>query len=277
MEIRNAWRAVKPFVPSKARPFIYKTFNRTYKQFLYHYTDFQDQWHIKHTGFTSLPPSSLRERVHGALDVDSFLKVGKQCSQDIENSLVKTGKSLDSLQNVLDFGCGCGRTLIWFANRSQSLRLHGTDTDANAVSWCRSNLNFARFSVNKSLPPLEYPSAMFDLIYAISVFTHLDEDYQFRWLEELKRVTRPKGTVLVTVHGRHSLNGFSPQQVSDIERTGFMFVSSDYWKGTFPEWYQTSFHTKEYILDKYSKYFDVLDYIPGGMNNHQDMVVLQKP
>jgi len=78
--------------------------------------------------------------------------VGEKCSKNIEAALERFGKDLDSFQNVLDFGCGCGRALIWFADRSQSARWHGTEIDADAVSWCRSNLGFAEFGVNEPFP-----------------------------------------------------------------------------------------------------------------------------
>ena len=47
-------------------------------------------------------------------------------------------------------------------------------------------------------------------------------------------------------------------------------------KGIFPEWYQIAYHTKEYVFNRYAKHFDVLDYIPGGLANLQDMVILKK-
>ena len=47
-------------------------------------------------------------------------------------------------------------------------------------------------------------------------------------------------------------------------------------KGVFPEWYQNAYHTKRYVLERYSDLFDVLDYVPRG-NGRQDIVVLQKP
>jgi SAM-dependent methyltransferase len=208
--------------------------------------------------------------------MDGFLKVGKKCSEDIEAALKKTGKDFDSFRNVLDFGCGCGRTLIWFASPPRPPHLWGTDIDAEAISWCRNNLDFASFSVNDPLPPLKYPSGTFDLVYAISVFTHLDEDYQFRWLSEIKRVTRSEGTVLLTVHGPHAWKDLPPEDVVDIEKRGFKFIGSHTMKGIFPEWYQNAYHTKEYVLGTYSEYFNILAYIPRGMQN-QDVVVLQKP
>ena len=114
-------------------------------------------------------------------------------------------------------------------------------------------------------------------MYAISVFTHLDEDYQFRWLDELKRVTRPKGVVLLTVHGRHVWKDLHEADVVEVEKRGFKFLAANTMRGIFPEWYQNAYHKKEYVFDRYSKYFNILDYIPRGMGNLQDVVVLQKP
>lgn len=267
--------AIKPYLPRKALPFLTPIY-RTYMRFHCWYVGLWDQRYIKQTGFARLPPASLRYRVHGFSDIDSFVEVGEKCSQDIRAALAKMGKDLGSFQHILDFGCGCGRVLIWFSNNSPSQYFYGTDIDGDAISWCRNNLNFARFSVNKPLPPLEYPSEMFDLIYAISVFTHLNEDYQFRWLSELKRVAKPKGILLLTVHGRHCWEGLPYEDVAKIEKEGYSFVITKTMEDIFPKWYQVAYHTREYVLEKYAQYFDIVDYIPRGLNDHQDMIILQK-
>jgi SAM-dependent methyltransferase len=267
-------RSVKSYVPKSALPFARSVYG-AYERVLCWYTDLQEQSYVGEAGFDRLPPASLRYRVHGAPDAEGFLKVGRRCSKDVEAALEKVGRDFDSFRDVLDFGCGCGRTLAWFAKRSP--RLYGTDIDAEAISWCRDNLGFAKFAVNDPLPPLGYPSEAFDLIYAISVFTHLNEGYQFRWLNELRRVTQTGGVVLLTVHGRHVWVDLARKDVGEIERDGFKFLSSNAMKGMFPDWYQNAYHTKEYVFDRYSEYFEVLDYIPRGMSNRQDTVVLRKP
>ena len=275
MKFQSIGNVIKPCVPRQALPIITSIY-RIYMKIFCWYVGLWDQRYIKRAGFAHLPPASLRYRVHGSPDIDSFLEAGKKCSQDIEAALAKIGKNLGSFQHILDFGCGCGRTLMCFANHSRSLHFYGTDIDADAVSWCRNSLDFARFGVNKPLPPLEYPSEMFDLIYAISVFTHINEDYQYRWLSELERIAKPKGIVLLTVHGRHCWENLPYEDVAKIERAGFIFIVSNTWKGIFPEWYQVAYHTKEYVLDRYVEYFNILDYIPRGLHDLQDMVILQK-
>ena len=47
------------------------------------------------------------------------------------------------------------------------------------MAWCSKNLPGIAFSVNAGFPSTGYVSQSFDLMYAISVFSHLDEDFQF--------------------------------------------------------------------------------------------------
>src|SRR5207248_1785974 len=115
-------------------------------------------------------------------------------------ALTSVHREISSFRDVLDFGCGCGRTLRYFADQSPITDFYGTDIDAEAIAWCRRHLRFAKFKVNQALPPLSYRAEKFDLVYAVSVFTHIDEEYQFRWLDELRRITKPRGIVIVTTH-----------------------------------------------------------------------------
>ena len=267
---------IRPYIPQKLFPTVRLAY-RKYMDLRYRYTDLRDRRRPKDPRISALPPASLRYRVHGSIEADQFLRVGKRCSNDIEMILKKVGKNFDAFSDVLDFGCGCGRTLLWFESRPKSTRLHGTDIDAEAISWCRKNLERVEFSINDSLPPLRHPSENFDLIYAVSVFTHLNESFQFQWLRELKRVLRPGGILLLTLHGRNAWRNLSGNDLIELEEKGFKFVVSNNMQGVFPEWYQNAFHSKEYVLEQYSKYFDVLTYIPKGIGDNQDVVVLQKP
>jgi SAM-dependent methyltransferase len=224
----------------------------------------------------SLPPEPLRHRVHGAADEQSFLAVGRQCAQDILTALQWIGRAPSSFEAVLDFGCGCGRVLRWLKPEFASARVFGTDIDRQALAWCGKNLPGIAWSVNAGLPPTGYAAESFDLIYAISVFSHLDEDFQFYWLNELRRITKPGGVVLLSIHGSFYQNALDDAMAAELQTNGMLFVVSDGWKKIFPDWYQIALHTKEYVLEAYARYFDVLEYIPGGMNTAQDLVVLRR-
>ena len=277
MEFINIWKRIKPCLPKKFIAII-KFFHRKYIRIFVWYLGLYDHRYIKKNGFNRLPSSSLRYRVHGSPDIDTFVLFGEICSQDVETTLNKIGKNINSFQHILDFGCGCGcgRTLRWFDKYSQSIHFYGTDIDNDAISWCKKNLDFAKFNVNEALPPLEYPSDSFDLIYAISVFTHLNEENQFRWLKELNRLIKPGGILILTLHGRYYWEkNLANKDIDRMEDEGFVFFVDNTFKEIFPEWYQTAYHNEKYVHKNYAKFFDILDYNPRITG--QDIVTLQKP
>lgn len=252
------WQAV----PQSLRLTIVRTVQRNkrvYRWLMFRHFDAKDQAAGLATG---LPPAELRYRVGGSPDAEEFVRIGRNCANDIESALKKVGRDLRSFKHILDFGCGCGRTLVHMKTLASDAQFAGADIDVKALDWCSANLKFASFSLSNEVPPLSFATDTFDLIYAISVFTHLDEGHQFRWLEELRRIAKPGAIVVLTVH--HSKNG-----------AGFVFERS-YEEGLFPAWYQNTYHSKEYVCENFGKYFRVLDYLPRSMNAHQDVVVLEK-
>lgn len=224
-----------------------------------------------------LPLPRLRFKVSGNPQKRQYLAVGRQIKDDLQTALKPTGKRLYDFKNILDFGCGCGRTLIWLRNKPDDCRLFGSDTDGELIDWCQKHLDFVECRVNPPLPPTDYPDDKFDLIFLISVFTHLDEEYQRQWLAELNRIAQPSGIVLISVHGPTVARQKLPP---DLQRTlaerGALFYADSFWKLYFSEYYQTSFHTPEYIKNTWSQYFDVIDYVEQGINNWHDLVVLKK-
>lgn len=66
----------------------------------------------------------------------------------------------------------------------------------------------SRATANQLAPPTPYVSGSFDLIYALSVFSHLDEPLQRDWLAEFRRLLRPGGLLVLSLLGerlRHRL------------------------------------------------------------------------
>lgn len=228
-------------------------------------------------GFAAAPPAMLRFRVSELVELEPFFTVGRNASKNIERCLVEAGTPLQTFRSILDFGCGCGRVTLWIAQQmAAGSELHGTDTDAEAIAWCRDHLP-GRFGVNAPLPPLEYGDSAFDLIYAVSVFTHLDEERQFEWLRELRRVLKPGGTLLFTVHGEEVYKQavHRGEQLDTLDKHGFLFARSEKMAGICPDWYHTTFHTREYVMTRIGPLFDTTTYITGGLGI-QDAVTVRK-
>ena len=159
------------------------------------------------------------------------------------------------------------------AQRHGARRFTGCDVDAEAVAWCSANLEGGPFFVNSPEPPLPCEPEQFDLVYAISVFTHLDEPAQQDWLAELRRVLKPGGIALVTLHGARTWAG-SPVE-TEVRGHGFLFSRTEKLKGFCPDWYQTSSQTEEYTRAEFRRCFDVLAYLPEAFGL-QDAAILER-
>lgn len=226
-----------------------------------------------------VPPPMLRFRVHGAFDVQSYVGVGRAVATVIVAELQRAQLALDGLA-LLDFACGPGRVMSALVPMTQGCRFEGCDIDSEAIAWARQNLgHIGRFQTNRPVPPAPYSDAAFDVVYTISLFTHLDEQSQFDWLVELARILKPGGHLLATLHGAYALASCSSSEKSSLAYRGFHYRVDH--KGALkldglPDSYQTAFHTKEYVEREWSRYFDVVRYHEGGLHGHQDVVVLQK-
>ncbi len=116
------------------------------------------------------------------------------------------GKKIDKDTKILDFGCGWGRHLRYFWKGVDHENLYGTDVDIEYVKRCQSAYPAGNFSQNSMMPPLKYPDNSFDILYAYSVFTHLNETCNLAWMEEFARVLKPGGVVFLTTQGKRFID-----------------------------------------------------------------------
>jgi SAM-dependent methyltransferase len=215
------------------------------------------------------PPEHLRFRVHGGRDLEGYVRLGKIVTEDLAGILQSGWVQMPSKANVLDFGCGPGRVITWIQQQYQDWRFYGTDIDVEAIEWARQNLsNVATFGSNRTMPPLDYEAHTFDLVYSISIFTHLPEDMQTAWLAELKRVTKPGGYLFLTTHAENLL----PRSGAKMPKSGFYYSVGSGTEGL-PDFYQTSFQTREYIEREWSKFFKIEEVLSRGLANHQDLII----
>lgn len=129
---------------------------------------------------------------------DFYERTGRARRRAIANAL-PDGYSFDG-RRVLDFGCGAGRVLRQFAPEAEAGEFWGCDLYEPTIHWLTENLSPPfRFYVNRKRP-MPHPDGYFDLIYAISVFTHITDDWA-DWLLELHRILKPDGLLLATFIG----------------------------------------------------------------------------
>jgi SAM-dependent methyltransferase len=220
-----------------------------------------------------LPPPDLRVRVAGTADIAWFLEGGRLSEESIRAALERAGAPLQSHRAILDFGCGCGRVLRRWRNLDG--RLCGTDYSEPLINWCRTNLPFAEVNVNALKPPLRYSDASFDLVYAFSVFTHLPVEMQFAWRDELRRVARPGGYLLLSLHGGAYVEQLTYEERSVYERGGCVVR----WPKAAGANLCSTFHSPAFVRDRIADGWELVEHVPRGALGcpEQDLILLRRP
>lgn len=222
-----------------------------------------------------LPPPYLRTLTAGTADSVWFVESGRSSAQAIREAAGRHGVPFDSVRLMLDFGCGCGRVLRHWQPLS-SIAIHGSEPSEQLAEWSSRNLPFALVLRSAPLPPLPYESDVFDLVYAVSIFTHLTEQAQLLWMAELARIIRPGGLLLLTVHGDRYVGKLTAAERRGYEE-GRLVVRHASASGTN---LCSAFHPAAFLRERLSADFVLVEHTTGGFERgapEQDLVVLRKP
>jgi SAM-dependent methyltransferase len=220
-----------------------------------------------------LPPGDLIYLIGQHRRSDVFLRGGEVSAQQIRDTLKRHGVELESFDAILDFGCGAGRVIRqWKTLRGPEL--YGSDYNPVLIDWCRKHLTFARFQCNTLEAKVSYEDGKFDLIYALSVFTHLPEELGDAWLKELCRVLKPGGYLYLTTHGAHYFTTHTPAEQEKLARGELVVVATDRAGSNAC----AVFHPETYVHEHWTGQFAVVDFKAGraGLGAEQDAWLLRK-
>jgi ubiquinone/menaquinone biosynthesis C-methylase UbiE len=150
-------------------------------------------------------PAALMQ-IFNTDDPDSFEEGGRW---DLERLRPWFGRD----STVLDLGCGIGRVaryvapecaVLWAVDASQKM----LDMAAERLR----GLNNVKYAHCHDVRFPDVPSESVDMAYSLLVLQHLEREDAFLLLEELRRVIRPGGTVILTY----------PNLLSETYMSGFL-------------------------------------------------------
>ena len=232
-------------------------------------------------GFPADP--SLMQRVQTWSNAATSATTGYNAYKTLEALFARSGVLQESNPRILDWGCGHGRIARHFIDASPGARVFGTDVDAENVDWCRTHLGPDRFQLSPLWPPTGFPDAFFDGIFGVSVMTHLTADAQHAWLEELARILRPGGVGLITFQAEGSAAfGSSWRDCAWWDRwnaTGFddgQIDSALEGKISEPTYYRNTTQSRDDVLERWGRFFEVSAIEPAIFGGYQDCAVLRK-
>ncbi len=199
-----------------------------------------------------LPPRELAARVgtvEGDDPLEFYLREGARL-HDVIEQLLPDGWDWAG-KRALDFGCGSARVLRHFAARAEQASFFGCDIDRASIDWDRSHLSPPfTFFLSDLRPPLALDAGSLDLIWAMSVFTHIT-DLWGDWLLEMHRLLDDGGILVASFLGEGMWEALVGEPY-DEDAVGMTVLH--HWEGP-DAWV---FHSEWWLREHWGRPFDVL-------------------
>ena len=187
-----------------------------------------------------------------------------------------------------DFGGSSGRVCRNFAIQSDAWDVWLSDFRESSIEFALRHLpKKIKPFMNSAFPSLPLPDGYFDLVFACSVFTHINET-EIPWLLELRRVLRVGGMAVLSTHNdatwdwlmqnpddglRKQIRTWRPDighlaKIPEGERIVVTHRDDDPYNCNV-------FHSDAYLRRTWGRYFDIAEIVPLSMGVQAVVVCLR--
>jgi SAM-dependent methyltransferase len=188
--------------------------------------------------------------------------------ESVDRPLLKT-------QCVLEFASGHGRFTRHLAKALGPQRVVVSDVVADAVAFARARFGVDGFESTTQPEALHWP-ARYDLVFVLSLFSHLPRASWGRWLRHLYDAVAPGGLLVFSTHGEEAAR----RQGVQLDGEGFFFAASSESNAIDAQEYGTAFTAPGFVQARLADCVAgarLLRLAPVWFWHHQDAWVLQKP
>jgi len=166
-----------------------------------------------------LPPEYYLYETY-KLNYRAYIEDGKEVADEIAKwtapYLPKSG-----FNNVLDWGCGLSRICRHLSEYlGKNSKVFGCDINEDMIEWNVNNLSEIDYTLIDYMPPTPYNSVFFDMIYGISIITHIEAENQIKWFNEIHRILKPGGVFLFTSHGTNCFENLLANEREELDKKG---------------------------------------------------------
>ncbi|HZL36514.1 MAG TPA: class I SAM-dependent methyltransferase [Tepidisphaeraceae bacterium] len=244
-----------------------------------------------------VPPNSNMRRTSSAW-IKHYHDSGIRTGLPIATGAMLAGLDFASPLKALDFGAGVGRQVRYFQKHHPDVSLFACDVEKSHMDWMAKAYPQVHSYQNSYLPPLKYEDRFFDLVYSVSIFSHISEEHAALWLQEFARVVRPGGIACLTVLGWNAHRMGEPKD--DERHTAMLQEGHFHEKYAFipdakrraekrtifkntqmvsncDESYGVTYYTPKYVQSRWaSNEWEIFGISEGTIDNLQDLIVLRR-
>jgi len=230
-----------------------------------HDEDFIFQFLFNHPGFET------------RVDTVHYYFNDSKKSADTLNDLVFDELKLAKQQGVsiLEFACGYGAVTRHLSSLVSPAELVSSDIHQAANEFISKELGVR--TIQSSSSPDGYPmDEKFDVVFALSFFSHMPMQTWSEWLKTLYSLVKDGGHLIFTTQGLESRKFHGDPEIPE---NGFWFASNSEQKDLDVNEYGQTIVTVDYVTREVSKVLGVPVKIvkEACWWEHQDLYVVQKP
>jgi SAM-dependent methyltransferase len=175
--------------------------------------------------------------------------------------------------SVLEFASGYGCVTRHLRNVLPHARITSCDIHLAAANFIKEKLN-SEAIVSNSVPEQLAVAETFDVVFALSFFSHMPKTTFGRWLKQLFSLVKPGGYLIFTTHGLVSSTIIPGVQFDD---DGFWFQSSSEQKDLNVSEYGLTCTLPSYVFSLLHRnpLWNVRYFHEGYWWRHQDLYVVR--
>lgn len=203
-----------------------------------------------------------------------YLADGWRTLSELLLLLERADQPLVKMNHVLEFASGHGRFTRHLVKAIGPGRVTVSDVVADAVDFARQSFGVQGFVSHAVPEQLAWPRR-YDLVFVLSLFSHLPRGSWGRWLAVLWDAVAPGGLLVFSTHGSEAARRAGVA----LDGEGYFFAPSSESNAIHAQEYGTAFTDEAFVRARVNELAPApvqVDRAPVWFWNHQDAWVLKK-
>jgi hypothetical protein len=206
--------------------------------------------------------------------VKHYFENGFESATKLKNIIDSLYPDKDKKINLLEFASGYGMVTRFFKKVIPSLDVTACDIHPDAMSFIESKMK-VKTILSDSIPEKLSISDKYDVIFALSFFSHMPKTTWSRWIKVLTSKVKTGGFLIFTTHGMISKKLCIKNANPDKE--GFWFFPGSEQKDINKDEYGTTLVTYQFVSNqlKIIGSCNIVEFKEGFWWGHQDLYIVK--
>lgn len=205
--------------------------------------------------------------------INYYFDDGARSARKVADHVARFARPAEDVRHVLEFASGYGAVTRHLTSALHGYQLASCDIHPEAIDFLSAEIGVP--TVTSASSPDDFtPQETYDVVFALSFFSHMPRSTWSSWLARLIDTLRTDGILLFTTHGALSQQHF-PQ--AELDQEGFWFEPQSEQHDLDGETYGSTITSKAFVDRAISLVpAECVFYEQGGWWDHQDLYILRR-